>query len=192
MRANLPALEKNILKYRALQMVLLLHQVESLRTFVIGSIRGTDSLPWRKGTERLPAGTRGPLQKALAVLVEEEILTVAESSDLQAIVELRNKIGHTIHELVEDISAPRDLRRRDAIFDYYALERFERYRHKIERGMMRNFVLQVSLLHVAFEQAEATYKEELARLRKRIDRQYARRRAQTPNPSFHRTTSGGR
>lgn len=39
---KLLALEKNILKYRALQMVLLLHQVESLKSFILGSIRATD------------------------------------------------------------------------------------------------------------------------------------------------------
>ncbi|MBQ0933674.1 hypothetical protein [Ideonella alba] len=175
MRAKLPALEKNILKYRALQMVLLLHEVESLRSFLIGSIRKTDSLPWRTGTERLPAGTRGPMQKALDLLVSEAILTEAESKDLQAIVELRNKVGHAVHELVEDISAPPDLRTGARYYDYGALERFERYRRKIERGMMGNFVMQVDFRVVAFEHAEATYREELARLRKRIDRQYAQR-----------------
>jgi len=51
------------------------------------SIRGTDVLPWREGSERLSAGTRGPMQKALRVLVDEAIITEAESQDLEAIVE---------------------------------------------------------------------------------------------------------
>ena len=176
MRAKLPALEKNVLKYRALQMVLLLHEVESLRSFLIGSIRGTDTFPSRQGAERIPAGTRGPLQRAFGILVAEAILTVEESNDLQAIVELRNKVGHTVHELVQDISAPPGLRSRSPPYDYDALARFERYRRKIERGMVSKFVLQLDFRGVVFEQAEATFKEELARLRKRIDRQYAERR----------------
>jgi hypothetical protein len=97
-RANLPALEKNILKYRALQMVLLLHRVESLRSFLICSIRGTDFFPSRGGTERLPAGTRRPMEKALDVLVAEAIITDAESHDLQAIVDLRNKVSNSHFE----------------------------------------------------------------------------------------------
>jgi hypothetical protein len=175
-RAKLPALEKNILKYRALQMVLLLHEVESLRSFLIGSIRGTDSFPTRKATERVPAGTRAPMQKALGVLVAEAILTEAESNDLQTIVDLRNKVGHTFHELVQDISAPPGLRRRHSPYDYDALKRVEGHRRKIERGMMSKFVLQLDFRGAIFEQAAATYREELARLRKRIDRQYAERR----------------
>lgn len=60
MRAKLPALEKNILKYRALQMVLLLHQVEALRSFVIGSIRATDSIPTISREIRLPENAKRP------------------------------------------------------------------------------------------------------------------------------------
>lgn len=175
MRANLPALEKSILKYRALQMVLLLHQVESFRAFLIGSIRRTDSLPSTGPSSRLPAGTSGPLQKALGILVAEAIITDAESCDLQDIVDLRNKVGHTVHELVQDISAPPGMGKRGLTYDYGALDRFERYRRKIARGMMSKFLLQIDFRDVVFEQAEAAYKEELARLRKRIDRQYAER-----------------
>jgi hypothetical protein len=176
MRAALPALEKNILKFRALQMVLLLHQVESLRLFVISSIRATEN--FRRGVQHLPEGEKRPMEKALALLVKEEVLSQPESEDLQKIIEIRNKIGHTIHELVDDISAPKSIRKKDAIYDYFALERFERYRTKISSGMRRKFVLSLGSREVSFEQAEATYKEELGRLQKRIERQYeVRRRA---------------
>ena len=170
---KLAALEKNILKYRALQMVLLLHQVESLRVFIINSIRSTDS----NHSQRLPIGAKKPMEKALSILVEESVISDIESKDLQAIIEIRNKIGHTIHTLVDDISSPFKIRRQDAIYDYYALERFERLRDKISTGMTRKFVLELSFRDLSFEQAEATYKEELLRLKKRIDRQYKARRA---------------
>lgn len=183
MRAKLPALEKNILKYRALQIVLLLHQVESLRSFVIESIRGSDSFSIRNGSPQpLPAGIKRPMEKALHVLVSKGIITAKENEDLQHIIEVRNQIGHKVHELVADISAPRTLGKHDQIYDYFALERFERYRDKIARGMMAHFVLQLSSREHAFEQAEATYKEELDRLRKRIDRQYEERSKSVANP----------
>jgi hypothetical protein len=176
MKPKLPALEKNILKYRALQMILLLHQAESLRALVIGSIRSTDSPPFAENEGRLPPGIKRPLEKALAVLVAEGILNAAESDDVQAIVELRNGVAHAIHELVADVSAPRSLGSKSPVYDYDALARIERYRKRITTGMMKRFVLQLNFRDLSFEQAEATYKEELARLRSRIDRQYAARR----------------
>ena len=179
MRPALRALEKNILKYRALQMVLLLHQVESLRTFIIGSIRSTDRLAvsLKTGVDRLPGGVKKTMEKALALLVHEGILTEKESEDLQSIIKLRNQVAHTIHELVADISVPRLLGQHDPVYDYYAVDRFERYRNKIESGMAKSFVLLLDFRELSFEQAEATYKEELSRLHRRIDRQYEARRA---------------
>ncbi|WP_312961143.1 hypothetical protein [Stutzerimonas nitrititolerans] len=138
MRAKLPALEKNILKYRALQMVLLLHQVETLRSFIIRSIRATDSIPTNSGEIRLPENAKRPMEKALKILVLEGIISEKESSDLQSIIELRNHIGHRIHILVADISTPKLLGKHDPIFDYFALSRFEKYRDKISKGMQKN------------------------------------------------------
>ena len=178
MRPTLLALEKNILKYRALQMLLLLHQVESLRVFVISSIRATDTLGFAasKTVNRLPNNTKRPMEKALAILVQDGVVTQNESEDIQAIIDIRNRIGHRIHELIQDVSAPGMLGLRDPVYDYFALERFERYREKISSGMSKSFVLQLDLLELSFEQAEATYKEELVRLRRRIDRQFEVRR----------------
>lgn len=177
MRTKLPALEKNILKYRALQIVLLLHQVESLRSFVIGSIRTSDKFATDTSrSELLPERAKRPMKKAFQILVSREIITEEESADLQSIVNLRNQVGHEIHELVSDISSPQKLSLRDHIYDYSALDRFERYRDKISKGMMEHFVLEVSFRDLIFEQAEATYKEELSRLHRRIERLYEQRR----------------
>lgn len=158
-------------------MVLLLHQVESLRTFVIGSIRMTDSFKGKSEPGRLPLNAKNPMEKALAILVAMTVLTEHESEDLQKIIGLRNQIGHRIHELVEDISAPKSLRYRDSIYDYFALRRFENLRDKITKGMMNHFILEIGFRDLSFEQAEATYKEELARLRTKIDKQFEIRRA---------------
>ncbi|WP_115514794.1 MULTISPECIES: hypothetical protein [Xanthomonas] len=174
MRAHLRALEKNILKYRALQMVLLLHQTESLRSFLIGSIRYTDFI---KNENRLPINVRGAMEKALNIIVKDGIISSTDRDDLQSIIAMRNTIAHRIHELVVDISASDGLSCCDSLYDYFALERFERYRHKISSGMTRNYALQIGLRELQFGLAEAAYKEELSRLRQRIDRQHGARNA---------------
>jgi len=119
------------------------------------------------------------MEKSLEILVFEGIISEKESSELQSIIELRNDIGHRMHSLVADISAPKLLGNHDPIFDYLALGRFEKYRDKIYKGMQENFILQVNFRDLAFEQAELTYKEELSRLHKKIDRQYEARRLDT-------------
>ena len=148
---KLPALEKNILKYRALQMVLLLHQVESLKAFVLGSIRASDSLRKGRHEAMLPEGTTKIFKKAWGILVKEGIITETESSDIQDIIDLRNDIGHSIHNLVMDISGPDFLLQDKKAYDYYALERCEGYREKISKGMQSKFVLEVSFRELSFE-----------------------------------------
>ena len=157
-------------------MVLLLHQVESLKSFVLGSIRSTDKIFRNEKEERLPGGTKKLFAKVWVLLVKENILAEEESEDIQRIIEIRNEIGHSIHNLVSDISAKEFGSYENNIYDYYALDRFERYREKIQRGMQKKFVLQVGFTDLAFEEAEKTYKEELERLNKKIQRQYAERK----------------
>lgn len=177
MQLHLRALEKNILKYRALQMILLLHEMESLRTFIIGSIRSTDNIfGAMKGIPKeLPEGAKRPLQKALNLLVSKGILSNEESEDIQEINEIRNTIGHSIHNLVNDITCPDTRLMECKEYDYHALTRLEAYREKIEKGLQKSHVMLISFDGVAFEQAELTYKEELSRLKKKIDRQYIER-----------------
>lgn len=172
--AKLPALEKNVLKYRALQIILLLHEVESFRAFLIGSIRATDQFS-EPEQHRLPPGAKRPMERALAILVSDGILTTDESAELQRIIDLRNTIGHAIHELVEDVSAPLSGVVTDSAFDYAALRRLQRLRRKVDEGMRDGYILEMGLREARFEQAAATYQEELTRLRKRIHRQVNKR-----------------
>lgn len=116
------------------------------------------------------------MKTAFQILVGRKIITEKESEDLQRIIYLRNQVGHNIHNLISDISSPKTLGIPDQIYDYFALDRFERYRDKISKGMMKHFALKIDSRDLVFEQAEATYKEELKRLHKRIERQYEERK----------------
>ena len=153
-------------------MVLLLHQVETLKSFVLESIKSTDKILLSKKEERIPEGTKKPMAKSWELLVRENIITEEESKDIERIIEIRNEIGHSIHGLVVDVSAPQFMLQNDKIYDYFALERFEQYQKKIEHGMRAMFILKIGFREIAFEEAEKTYKEELKRLSKKIDRQY--------------------
>jgi hypothetical protein len=172
-KPKLPALEKNILKYRALQMVLLLHQVESLKAFVLGSMRATDRIHSGSQEPMLPEGTKKIFKKVWAFLVKEGVITESESQDIQNIIDLRNDIGHSIHNTVMDISGPEFMLQNKKTYDYHALERFEQYREKISEGMRDKFALEIGFRELSFEEAENTYKEELSRLYKKITRQYS-------------------
>jgi hypothetical protein len=181
---KLPALEKNILKYRALEMTIILFHAESLKRFIIASIRATDKLSNRKNS-RIPEGTKDVLQKAFDIMINENILTQNESDELQSLIDYRNDIAHRIHLLTCDINHPEKhqdhLNHLEVKYNYDALGKFEYYRSKIEKGLQSGYVMSISPDTLFFENAENTYKEELNRLRKRINRQFDIRRQRINN-----------
>lgn len=66
----LPALEQNILKYRAMQMLLVMFYAEDLKREILDRIQATDGWLVRvKGqAERAPKGIKNPVDKAMRSL----------------------------------------------------------------------------------------------------------------------------
>jgi uncharacterized protein YutE (UPF0331/DUF86 family) len=178
-RSVLPALERNILKYRALEMVMILFYVERLKTFVCESIQATDAIS--EVEHRLPKNTKNIYRKAWAILVRDGILTEAEKNEIERIVDYRNEIAHRIHELTYDLGQTRiahDYRRFYGVkYQDGALKRLKHYREKIERDFISKYVISLSFDELLFEPAEKTYEEELSRLHRKITRQITNRRA---------------
>ena len=174
------AWEADILKIRAFEMVLILFYMEDLRRFIMGSIEATDKL---HGLNRLSDGkpkTREgkKLELARAVLVSEGVIDQAESDELKELVDYRNIIGHTIHDLTVDVGAYSDLtRQRDPktfkpmpLYDYTAAKRAKVLSEKVSKGMMKKFMMMASLDFLAFEAAEKTYIAEIERLKERVNK----------------------
>ena len=101
---QLPALERNILKYRALEMVIILFEVENLKNFVLNAVQGTDKVLREPGKQRIPEGAKNKYKKAWTALVSDGVLTQCESAEIQRLIDYRNSIGHRLHELTYDLS----------------------------------------------------------------------------------------
>jgi hypothetical protein len=172
---RLPALEKNILIYRALQMALFLFYSEDLRRQLIASVAPVvrDSQPPLKGGKLL--------KRIFRELESRTILTPAESAEMQSLLEHRDTIAHNIQLLTGDIHIP-GRRYRDIAtylrlkYDYRALARIKHWNKMIWAKLRPHFTLTISWDPLLFEAAEHAYEKELASLRRRIDRQYELRK----------------
>lgn len=174
---RLPALEKNILVYRALQMALFLFYAENLRRHLINSVgRSTRQ---RGGVELKGAKL---LEAIFQKLKEDQVLSSLESTELQELLEHRNQIAHHIHLLTGDIDFPGRLRSfRDFLklkYDYKALDKMKKWDDMLVSRLAKKYVVTVSLDYALFEAAEHAYERELSSLRKRIDRQFKIRQKQ--------------
>jgi uncharacterized protein YutE (UPF0331/DUF86 family) len=145
----LPALERNILKYRALEMVIILFEVENLKKFVLAAVQATDSFR-DPSKEQIPKGAKDQYKKAWAALVADGILTQSESSEIQRLVNYRNTIGHRIYELTFDLSRERiaqelqefreEIASKIAMYDYSARQKIKHYRDKIFDQIGRRYI----------------------------------------------------
>ena len=72
---QLPALEKNILKYRAFEMVMILFHIEDLKSFVLKSIKATDEITSKlvEKNMRIPDNSKMQYQRAWAILVSASL-----------------------------------------------------------------------------------------------------------------------
>jgi hypothetical protein len=175
----LPALEQNILKYRALEMVIILFAAEDLKNFVVEVARKFRDPSGRKV---IPDGAKNPYKKACHVLVSAGILTDAENDEIRSLANYRNDIAHRIQEFTMDISRnPFVEIHADlpsiAKYNYDARRKIKFYRDELVKriGRQKSYYL-FSLEHLFFGAAHKTYEQELRRLRRRIVRQLATRK----------------
>jgi hypothetical protein len=176
---RLPAFERNILKYRGFEMLLLLFYAEQLREMIVGTIRATDR--WtNKGSPRIDPSTKNKFKVAVAALVSDGILSNDESKEISNLVDVRNIIAHEVHKMTFDVS--RDSWSRAVVaaeksrYDHTALERIKHLQNELERRMKSRYVRELSLDSLLFKSAETTYKGELISLKRKIDAQYSIRR----------------
>jgi hypothetical protein len=85
--SKLPALEQNILKLRAMEMLLVMFYAEELKRDVLDTIQATDRTTSilhesKTSSERVPKGTKNPVDKALRALVADGAITAPRSRRL--------------------------------------------------------------------------------------------------------------
>ncbi len=184
--SHLPALERNIIRLRSMQIMLVLFYAERLRQKVLDLIQRTDSL-WAsfdsKHKQRVPMGTKDALRKCLNALVADGVLTQDEREELKGLLDYRNVVAHDIHLLTADVSTDRFVRHRVQFFQEgqptYDNEAVSRFRHFInllnERQRSHHYTITLSMDPLLFASAEKTLLADIKRLSARIERQTAER-----------------
>lgn len=185
--ATLPALEQNILKYRAMQMLLVMFYAEELKREVVDRIQTTDRWGVRLKTgkpERVPRGVKNPVDKALDALVADGAIKPREKKEIVELIDYRNMIAHQMHNMLGDLSPTgyaRDLPMfgsKTPKYNYEAVKRLQHY-HQIFDELYRThtYVSTLSMNTLLFRAAEKTFLSEIRRLDHKIKRQMQERNA---------------
>ncbi|UVK51725.1 hypothetical protein DBIPINDM_005029 [Mesorhizobium sp. AR02] len=177
----MPALERNILRLRSMQIVLVLFYAEQLKQKVLNLIQNTDKFHSRMvsgTTERAPKGAKGQVKKCLNALMADGAISTAEKDEIKRLIDYRNVVGHDIHELVADLSTERYIRAsldlapdRSAAYDYEAADRLRHYLHLLsERQIKHHYIGTISMDSLTFISAERTLRADIKKLKGKIQR----------------------
>ena len=187
--SRLPALEQNVLKLRAMQMLLVLFYAEELKRDVLDLIQGTDELRTRTSgkasSERVPKGTKDPVRKALNALVVDGAITTTEMKEIVELIDYRNVIGHEMHGLFEDVNSNRVAREVVAYaphllpkYNHGAVTRLRHFHNRLnDLYRTHHYVHGANFNGLLFSSAERTFLGEIRRLRSKIQRLTNIRRA---------------
>jgi len=171
-------LEADLLKLRALEMVLVIFYVENLKDFITSSINVTKFL---NKTIDIPQPTTNDKKKvrfkeAHKLLISEGVLTQEEGLKLKDMIDYRNIIGHEIHRMTIDIGAYSHLAEHEltigdkiAKYDYSAIHNIKKFKEKVQKKMMKHsYCFELSFDTLAFDSAEKTYLKEINRLKRKV------------------------
>ena len=183
--SKLPALERNILKLRAFQMVLVMFYAEQLKRTALDMIQTTDSARKRFGAgesyvERAPKNAKRQVEKALNALVADGTITADDKAEIVSLIDYRNTIGHHLHELLIDVSPERYAKeiqffRSDRLkaFDYTAVDRLRHFLDHLNNG--RHYVRTITMDGLLFEASGRVYLSEIKVLKRKIKRLHKER-----------------
>ena len=180
---KIPALERNILKYRAVQMILIIFYCEHLKRKIRSVAENHLQSPNRRESDTKPVGTdlREQLsqRKSMAILQNLRLIDEAEASEIRDLIDFRNTIAHQVHKVVSDIASSSLVRQLESLtkgYNYHAADRLKYYIDVLDKRLWQNgHALIIGFEPLQFESAEKVYAQELANMRKIIDRQYTER-----------------
>ncbi|USW96241.1 hypothetical protein NHF39_06195 [Pseudomonas proteolytica] len=174
-RPALPALERNIVKYRSMEMVIFIFEAEQLRKFMLSCIANSHMF----------AETENPLNKPgkrfyeifWGIIEDNDILPSYEIEKLASLLQYRNDIAHRVDELLIDLNTD-SFHLHKIKYDYTALSEIYKLKDKVQTNMAKKFPMTANLNAHFLTPIIDTLKQEVSKLSNRINRQLAKRIAQ--------------
>lgn len=173
---SLTTLESDVLKLRALEMILVLFYMENLKNSIIDSLRASDTIDDEVKIQKNCDRKIDKFKAARLRLESEGVISRKESQEIKKLIDFRNTIGHRIYEITADIGPYSDLSlyvgeqvRETTIYKYDIVSSARDIRKRVLHNMsLKGYILSLDVAPIAFYSAEKVYLKEINSLRKKI------------------------
>lgn len=180
---KLTTLESNVLKLRALEIVLVLYYMEDLKKSVIASFNvskwihsdASSDEKQKKGKKKKDTSN---FNEARLRLLSEGIISEAEGEQISELVDFRNVIGHEIYKVTADVGPEshlclymEDAACNTILYKYDVVSAARKLRKEVlDRMGRKGYAIVLPFAPIVFSAAEKAYIKEIKSLRKKIEK----------------------
>jgi hypothetical protein len=167
--SRLPALERNLCRFRSYEIILFLQATEALKAdledLYVGvqpKVKLSDPVGDYPSTyTRKQWKSIAPWKRSVERLLELGLIDFKDRGEVVDLIEYRNSIAHNIEDLFADIGTARinreiarDRQLMRASYKYQNLRKIDKIRRKFSDNVFSKFVMTMRLDEVAFESTE--------------------------------------
>lgn len=168
----LPALERNIIKYRSMQVLIFSFYIEDFKKTIKSTLETKLIYTHFKDYQNeIPPKNMG---ESMDMLERKGLISNEDRAEYKKLVKYRNQVSHEIElmffDLTQDDAADICKAYKAIKYDYECTDRIKQLRAKILSNLSRNLLLCVSMRENMFEAVEKTFNHEMEKLETRIEK----------------------
>ncbi len=173
----LPALERNIIKYRSMQVLIFSFYIEDFKKTIKSTLKTKLIYTHFKNyQDEKPPSHMG---ETMDMLERKGLITGEDRVEYEKLVKYRNQTSHEIElmffDLTQDDAADIYKAYKAIKYDYKCIERIKQLRTKVLSNLSKNLLLCVSMRGNMFEDVEKTFNHEMKKLEARIEKGISQR-----------------
>lgn len=182
----LPALERNIIKYRSMQILIFSFYIEDFKITIESTLENKLIYTHFKDYqhEKLPSH----MGEAMDMLERNGLISKEDRGEYKKLVKYRNQTSHEIElmffDLTQDDAADIYKAYKAIKYDYECIDRIKRLRSRVLSSLSKNLLLCVSMRESMFGDVEKTFTHEMKKLEARIEKGISQRTAKLTGSGY--------
>lgn len=168
----LPTLERNIIKYRSMQVLIFSFYIEDFKRTIESTLKIELIYAHFKDYQ----DEKPPLHmgEAMDLLERKGLISYEDRAEYAQLIKYRNQISHEIELMFFDLTQTNvaDINKayKAIKYDYECADRIKHLRSKVLSNLSKNLLLRMSLRENMFEGVEKTFIHEMKKLEARIEK----------------------
>ncbi|EPY4803705.1 TPA: hypothetical protein MM166_004284 [Klebsiella pneumoniae] len=168
----LPALERNIIKYRSMQVLIFSFYIEDFKRVIESTLKfELIYTHFKDYQDEKPPSHMG---EAMDMLERKGLISREDRTEYAQLVKYRNQTSHEIElmffDLTQDDAADIYKAYKAIKYDYECIDRIKRLRNKVLSNLSKKLLSVVSMRENMFEDVEKTFNHEMKKLELRIEK----------------------